>query len=224
LNQAKCYILPCNEGSEAVYGTEVLKLTEVNIPDKLILPNDIPHLVDAVYSALKEDQTAKSKAEVGQLTSPLIKDSIIGILENKSVDSGSSQAQTKYAEAAVRDIEPSLEVCLIQRDAGKLYTLPRQGLERISANRVPCEKVARKVAGSAIRLPAVFSRKWLAHSVLAELELRMSKALDTTQWYKSTWLRGELCLILDDKLETVLAGYRIRYSKELGLTYEKEGL
>ena len=42
------------------------------------------------------------------------------------------------------------------------------------------------------------------------------------EWQNSSWLKGSVALILDANNETEFNGYKIKYSSDLGLSYEKE--
>ena len=41
-------------------------------------------------------------------------------------------------------------------------------------------------------------------------------------WQTSSWLKGELGVLFDEKNEFVLNGFRLHYSSKYGLSYAKE--
>jgi hypothetical protein len=41
-------------------------------------------------------------------------------------------------------------------------------------------------------------------------------------WYKSPWLKGSLCLILNETGQTALCGSRIHYDRNIGLIHTRE--
>jgi CRISPR-associated endonuclease/helicase Cas3 len=58
------------------------------------------------------------------------------------------------------------------------------------------------------------------NACVSELEkLNIERLLE---WQRSPWLKGELVLLLDENLSAELCGYRLQYSKQRGLVYEKE--
>ncbi|MBO1900535.1 CRISPR-associated helicase Cas3' [Leucobacter weissii] len=121
------------------------------------------------------------------------------------------------AAAQVRDIDPALEVLLVQRVAGEYRLLPGhpRSDEVISIALPPDEEIAKAIALNSVRLPYYFSRPRAFDAALDELE--RSYFIDS--WQQSHYLRSQLILPLDEKLEVELAGQRLRYSSELGLQH-----
>jgi hypothetical protein len=121
----------------------------------------------------------------------------------------------------VRDGADSIEVIVIQKKNKELRLLPWVGFGRaIPRDEAPGEELARTVAGCRLRLPTVFSAPWQVGKAIDELESRCREE-GLKLWQRSPWLKGELFLILDEELETQVAGFRLSYSRESGLGCEK---
>ena len=126
------------------------------------------------------------------------------------------------ARAAVRDGEPSVEVLvMMRRRDGTVCFLPWQ--ERgasVPTDRPPSQQESRRIARQRLRLPGYFSRRWTIDAVIRELEDENRRCL--AQWQRAPLICGELVLLLDENCSAALAGTRIVYDKEDGLTYGKE--
>lgn len=75
------------------------------------------------------------------------------------------------------------------------------------------------VARQRLRLPHIFSSYWNREDTIRELEDRNRKELSL--WQQSSWLHGELILLLNQENQTELNGYELTYSFERGLEYIK---
>jgi len=200
------------------------------LPDRAVLPKDIPHLVAAVYDNFeaesspiemlddfiiaKEAWSSKidilnGRAKAFQVSQPRHRSSLLGWLDTSASDS--------QGDAAVRDGSDSLEVIVIQRRGSELYFL--SCIENAEALPIatPNDELARRVLGCSLRLPAMFGEEWMIDRAIKELEEIMTAEGLTKGWYLSHWLKGMLVMVLDENLETILCGHRLRYSKELGL-------
>jgi CRISPR system Cascade subunit CasA len=136
------------------------------------------------------------------------------------IDGGVGDADdTRAGRAQVRDSPETIEVLVVQRGSdGVLRTLPwldrgRGGLE-LPTEAVPPPWAARAAAASALRLPALFAKPWMFDRVIQELEQEYHEAWQTKQ---SSWLQGELLLVLDESCRTQLAGYELSYTPDDGL-------
>jgi CRISPR-associated endonuclease/helicase Cas3 len=142
LRQARCFVLGIGDsgfdsGAEAIYGKFMLMRTAAILPDSIVLPRDIPELVQTAYGpdslglASSEYEAARKahddlivekeyKAKAFQVRDCYTKSDLVGLL-----DTSISDASGKRGEAAVRDAGESIEVIVIQRRGdGRLYTLP----------------------------------------------------------------------------------------------------
>jgi len=235
LNSPRCYVTGIqgngfDKASEAIYGKYLLMRTRVRLPNAVIVPDDIPHLVQDVYDdsihLIPEDEAyleakrvhelmlgdKRAKANSYRVNEPRVMDTMIGWLDIDISD--------KKGEAAVRDANDSFEVLLIQRDAsGTFRFLPwiesGRNLDRFHE---PPEKLARELAKCSVQLPvAVTGRHDNLESVIRQLEEENRQWL--ADWQQSPWLRGELFLILDESLSVKLGKYRLTYHKDFGLEY-----
>ena len=109
---------------------------------------------------------------------------------------------------------------MMQHQDGQIGFLPWQHDGRsVSANHVPSAEDGRNIAQQQMRLPHVFCVGKLAEQAIKELEQRNYWL---AEWQQSSWLHGELILLLNEHFQTDLCGYTLTYSWEDGLTYKKE--
>jgi CRISPR-associated endonuclease/helicase Cas3 len=80
------------------------------------------------------------------------------------------------------------------------------------------EMVDKDLAKELIRLPnAVTPNIEQAINILEE-----NTARAFPDWQGSPWLKGSLAVVLDEHAKGSFNGYKLRYSTETGLSYEKE--
>ncbi|HHZ14387.1 MAG TPA: CRISPR-associated helicase Cas3' [Clostridiales bacterium] len=223
-----------DDGAVAIYGQYLLMRTKAMLPKVIELPTDIPQLVQDVYDdRLKlapepqgyseakakhemEIEDKKERANTFQITKPWSGPSynLLGWLDTDIRD--------QRGEAAVRDTYESIEVLLIQRRRdGRMYFLPwQEGGQEIPVGEVPNNQLAKALARQRINLPRVLCTPWMIDKTIAQLEDFNSRYFSS--WQESTWLKGELFLVLDESYTASLCDYRLHYHRTLGLIYEKE--
>ncbi|MGN1084948.1 MAG: CRISPR-associated helicase Cas3' [Lachnospiraceae bacterium] len=234
LQQANCLIL-CAEGgvygkgTKRVYAEVLLMRTKALLPETILLPDDIPQLVQEVYDIEKEvtektpeyqeamerflleNEKKKRHADAYRIPEPFEWDdaTIAGWL-----DAGAGGTESE-AEAAVRDGRWAIEVLLlILRADGKIVFLPQQDEgEEFLENHVPSEEECEKIARQRVRLPVWFGQE-------AEAQLK-SEEVRLEEWRQSQWLRKERFLLLDERCRKALCGYQLTYTREMGLECEK---
>lgn len=237
LNLAFCLIMGLDDegfeaGTETIYGRYLLMRAKALLPQRLVLPRDIPQLVQDAYDDLslfpeppgyreakrKQDEQIKDKEKRASDFRiyppwPDPTQNLTGWLDTDVSD--------RHGEAAVRDTDESIEVLLVQEKDGRLCFLHwiENGRE-IPQNEMPDDKLAQALARQRIRMPGVLCAPWAIDKTIAELERRNGERLP--EWQKSPWLKGELFMILDEKCSTNLCGYRLSYDRYYGLLYEKE--
>jgi CRISPR-associated endonuclease/helicase Cas3 len=243
LTQACCMILETpdgqpEKGSVAIYTDWLLLMTKENVKKEILLPDDIPLLVNRVYENdiepkdemlkkakekyLEKQEKLKRKAVNFRLNSPPLSD---GTLSSRSLDGWLDNGLNlgdQSAEATVRDTEASIEVLVMMRDNnGHIHFLPWQnGGAEVPYDIVPSDEEARQIARQRIRLPPVICRKDNIDLTIRELESINKSSL--AEWQKSHFLKGELILLLDEKQSARIGGYKLIYSKENGLDCDKE--
>ena len=220
-------------GGTAVYGEWLLERTRELLPETLSIPDDVSELVQETYREPEETELTEEKlrmwniyrdftadktqrAKSFQIKAPRKKGTLAGFL-----DMGLQGDQ--QGGAAVRDGEESISVLLAVKYAdGKYGVLPWLGEERYAGDRVPDEEACIQIARQRIRLPgAVSGIYWhQTENVIEQLETITRAELG--EWQQSKWINGELFLVLDESLSASLCGWKLRYDRELGLTYEKE--
>lgn len=218
-------------GSEKIYGKYLLTRTQILLPDKLRLPEDISKLVQEVYSgeaipidpavegiyskAIEENkrkiQEKENNAAAFRLDRPYEpeEDSMIGWLRDNLQNDSEEVGATK-----VRDGADSIEVILVKRKNQELYLLD----ENTNINCELSSERAKKISQQTIRLPFVFNFKM--DNLIRELEEKNIKEL--SNWQEEAWLKGSLGIILNEKNNAIVGGYQIHYDKKYGLQYEKE--
>jgi CRISPR-associated endonuclease/helicase Cas3 len=238
LRQAQCFVLGIGDGgfadgADAVYGKYMLLRTAALLPDSIVLPHDIPELVQTAYSSdslglagaeyetakkAHEDLIAKKESKAGafQVRDCYTKSDLVGLL-----DTSISDASGKRGEAAVRDAGDSIEVIVIQERGGRLYTLPF--LAEFGGAELPrsgiTEALAGFVAGCTVKLPPALATPWNTDKTIDALE-ESNQGLPG-DWQNSPWLKDELFLVLDEDNTAALNGHKLTYDRELGLIAER---
>lgn len=241
LEEARCLVLGATgegfeAGAEAIYRPYPLMRTQAFLPnDVILLPDDIPTLVQDVYDAnlpLANPPTGYEEARIdwnrhlaqqeGRAQAYLIQrpeaaHSLTDWMENPPGDA--------LGEASVRDAADSVEVLVIQRlGEGGYSPLPatscHQGSRHIHAYQVPDSDTALWLARQTLRLPSYLCHRHIIGQTIDELE---ASNKDIVAWQQSPWLKGMLFLILDEAQRTNLCGFRLRYCQQFGLLREHEG-
>jgi CRISPR-associated endonuclease/helicase Cas3 len=239
LRSALCLILGLDgesfdSSTKIIYGEYLLMRTRALVPQKLILPQDIPQLVQDAYDEDKDPHPQPA----GYLQAKETEEKKIADKEKRARDFRISplwadpeqnlagwldtDVSEKHGEAAVRDTDESIEVLLVQeKNDSRICFLPwiDDGGE-ITIYQPPDDYCARMLACQRIRLPRLLCASWAIDKTIAELELLNSERLSA--WQESKWLKGELFLILDEAYSANLGGYRLTYDRYYGLLYEKE--
>ena len=222
------------EGAEAIYGKYLLMRTKAFLPKQVEIPKDIPQLVQNVYDEnvdfspkpadyqeakgeqKKRIEKKEDMAKKFRISPPWSNSlqNLVGWLD--------TDVSEKRGEAAVRDTDESIEVLLIRETGdGRLCFLPWQEEGReISPTDVPSNHLAKALARQSIRLPNALCAPWIIDQTIEELEEVNSERLSV--WQESTWLKGELFLILDSQCSGSLCGYHLNYDRTYGLRYKKE--
>lgn len=246
LRDPQCYITGISDsefdrGAELIYGKYLLMNTRELLRElpslKLEIPKDIPHLVQKAYQSegldvpidLQEEyQEAKSKHEQRivkkmtkasdfQISDPYKRlPDLVGWLDTSITDDPTG----KRGEATVRDTEDSLEVLVVQRRGKEYYTLPWVAnfkSRRIPTDMPPEEGLARAIVECSIQLPRELC--WDLDKTIEELEIVSLHELRA--WQQSSWLKGELFLVLDEQLSTDICGYHLQYDQCYGMLSKK---
>lgn len=213
-----------HSATRKIYSDWLINKTFDILPDSITLPDDISPLVQEVYNATGDDKNYddyinKQKNSIGRADSFRIrkpKDSDIHRLLSRPIGTDDEQ----LAQAAVRDRISSFDVLLMQlRSDGSIHFLPDQyGGAEISE--YPDDEQCRQIAEQKLRLPTMFCQSWTIDKNIRELENNCMKYI--AGWKKSSWLKGQLVLFLDDDLNGELDGYDLHYSFEKGLEFTKK--
>lgn len=235
-----------DDGSEAVYGaSRLLRATAVLAPHlagrEVQLPDDVPGLVEAAYDpdlpaprgwevpwqAAELDQARRREEQVFNaktflLGGPRSSKTLVDWLDRRVGDSENDEKAGGHAQ--VRDSEDGVEVIVVQQRNGATRLLPfgtaypGADLGHVSLDEPPGE-LAMAAANSTLRLPGVLTRPWTIDRTIGELE---SLGRGFVGWQRSPLLAKQLILPLDDNLEATVAGWRLRYDRDLGLVTRRE--
>ena len=214
------------EANTAIYGNYLLKKTDYFLGEVVHLPSDISPLVQKVYDPATNDQVPaieadyqlsqqqaeqkKCRAKVFQISTPWIHSLY------KWLDYGQDNLTDEHANAAVRDIDETLEVILLQEQktaAGQVQSTLLDGTPLTQAN-------SEQIAAQTIRLPHMItptSKK--VEELINQLESQTSQRYPA--WQTDSWLRGSLVLQLDEHRSVQLADCQLRYSPVSGLHCER---
>lgn len=226
------------EGTRKIYGDYLLIRTQLALPEKLVLPEDISRLVQKVY---REEEKENSEEELDIPLSIREKYEEVKIenklkIKAKEKNANAFRLKRPYEPeensligwlkdnlpgdteetglAKVRDGTDSIEVILVKRKEEELYLL--DDTTNISGELTSA--LAKKISQQTIRLPHIFYYK--TDDLIKELEVRNKAEL--FHWQSEPWLKGSLGIILDEDNSAALIGYKLHYDKQYGLMYEKE--
>lgn len=246
LKNAKCIVLQMEEidkASENIYSKWLLSRTKSLLPGKICLPHDIAPLVQETYKDFLPEKCEKGSSMTASVEERTIYEEYIELIELKKrkasgflmglpADSrrknnlhgwldGNVQDQENIAMATVRDGISLVEVIVLaEHSDGSIGLLPWHSKgERYVRSVCPPEEDCKRIAQQKIRLPAMLCQQWNVDKTIRELE-ESNKYL--TGFQKSSWLKGELCLILNEQLSAKLMGCEIKYTKEQGLSCIRE--
>lgn len=215
------------DANEAIYEKYLLMKSDYFLGDTVILPDDISELVQKVYDQKTDDLVpeigaAKTKFDkdqaqekqrscVFQIAAPNFRPKAT-IHKWLDFDFRDLSKDEQSANAAVRDIQETIEVILVQCTTNGNHLLDGRLLKDVAD---------REIAEQVIRLPLVITpNAAVVTKVITTLESRTSQAFSA--WQDSPWLRGALALPLDDHLSTTIGNWRLTYTPDLGLSYTKE--
>lgn len=240
LQQAQCFVIEAGDGgyesgSQAIYGEYLLMRTKKRLPAVIQLPSDIPDLVqdcygdweptwensaeEAEYERACVDQrrkraTKEEKAKTYRINKP--RKSLEGWLSGVDINLGEETAQ-----AQVRDSENSLEVLLFVKREDGIHYLPWQcGGDKVPIKYIPSKEEKRRILSQSVKLPGALSHSYKIRETLQDLNIMREMVL-SGEWKQDIALREELFLLLDEKLEAEIAGFRLHYSEQEGLCCRK---
>ncbi|MDO4255512.1 MAG: CRISPR-associated helicase Cas3' [Kocuria sp.] len=232
-------------GGQAIYGAKILLDTLAVMRSLLCggtwcLRHDVPKSVELTYGspspgaaipawseaytdAVREAEEAKNsalkRADGFQLKS--VRESATLERALQAMTAVDTDRDAVAAEAHVRDIRPTLEALLVQRnDFGALRILPWLADDDpelqvlVDETQLPPPKVIETIACSAVRLPQalVSTRDGSFDRAIEELEQQTPVA-----WGQHHLLKGQLMLTIDEELLGQVVGRRFRYDPELGI-------
>jgi len=207
---------------------------------KIRVPEDVSILVEHTYEGLREGsdnelckrdnrfaEAIRGWREMVRGKESRAKDWLLPKLNRSTVCNGWMHVPVDLdgdarGRMAVRDVQDSLEVILVQQTDRGLRLLPRiADLYCIPGyfgdeDEVPDDQVARIAALCTVSLPPLLTRPWCIERVIDVLEKHTPEG-----WQHSFWLKGCLSLAMDSKNEALLdcgdTVYRLCYSDAKGL-------
>ena len=243
----RLYLLGCSDhlefdsGSQAVYGGCLLTRTQYFLNDKIRLPEDISPLVQEVYGKQELDleealegryhqfkeeeekltEQKKSKARNYRLSAPHLETRRLNKLTLHSwLDNPSEDSSEETGNSQVRDADESIEVIALKR-IGEGYSLlfGDQTDTNISSMDENTSQ-AIHIAGETLRLPRPLCTPYRIESTIRALEQIYLEYF--RDWDQSSWLKGSLGILFDEKMDCHLNGYLLHYDRKYGLSYQKE--
>lgn len=246
LREARCFIAGVDwsadppepvRGSVQVYGRHLLLRSLAVLQPyldgrKLSLPHDIAPLVQTAYGP---DEVGPAGWQKAMAAARLHYEEMEQRKERKAETfrlgpvGSAGQAIVGWLDANVGDVDddPRLEgrkqvrdtpaesvevLVVVRRSDGAVITPPwlrRDGGREVPTEYEPCSSLARVVAACTLSLPYQLCRL----ETIEELERRNC----FPGWQQSSWLEGELVLVLDERGEALLDGHHLRYDPEDGL-------
>ena len=226
-----------NEGTQYIYGQYLLAQTQAKLLDKIVIPDDIPRLVQSVYGDTGNSNTSqtikgmkidfenekklkKYRARTFLLSNPKQErfeydgeiNSLIGWL--KDIHPNTSE---EYGYAQVRDTQETIEIIALKKYGTGYGFFDETG--DISENLDDYE-ITRKMAASTIKLPLSFSAYGNADKTIKELENYNKKYLP--EWQEKILLKGSLGLIFDNNGDVELCNRTLHYNPKYGLSIISE--
>ena len=218
-----CAVLENFKTNTNVYDIWTLEQAEKLIPQQISLPGDISPLVQAAYSPdensvlseeyLKKIKMKRNNAKIFAIHEP------VKIKEDSHFRNllGSENLEDRnQIDKGVRDITDSISVLIMQKDkTGCIRFLPwiNNG-DVVRYDEIPSFETAKEIAKQKINLPQAMS----SSEVITILEKMNMKYV--AMWQQAPFIKGELILLLDDKLEVSFGKHFLKYDKDMGLIYE----
>ncbi|MDO5727327.1 MAG: CRISPR-associated helicase Cas3' [Bowdeniella nasicola] len=176
-------------------------------------PNWRTSMAPAIAERDSRINTALRGAQTFALAPPATPSPRTDLTDWYTFASAEERTTNHVARAAVRDGADSIAVILISYDGAATYRLlPHLGGEEISIHAAPPPVLAKRLARSAVRLPAQFNRGDVLDRAINELE----KKYYFPAWQSSRILKGVLVLPLQSN-RAQLAGYVLKYSPTEGI-------
>ena len=196
MQKAICLITE-QDDSEKIYDSYLLKRTSKLLPELLILPDDISSMVNMTYDGSdgegKNNYDNDLKKKHSRAETFRLASPIQGRPSIINLLNMSIGDGDKRGYAAVRDGTDALEVVLVYiSELQQVYDFDYFNL-----------------AERSIKLPMIFSQPFLIDKTIRELEKNFSNQ------------KGDLFLLLDENGEAELCGFKLKYTSEMGLEYEK---
>lgn len=228
-------------GAVAVYKSHPLLRTAAVLDaherehNAIRIPDDLSGLVRAVYDGplappsgwehawdeagrewrllLEEKQYSASAFALARPAD--VRHSLIDWLNGLSRDSGED---SPTGQQQVRDSENSIEVLVAQRRGDGVHLLEwlPGSEEPLPTLYRPSDGASWELATSSLRLPPQLCRGYAVDQTIGALESNGFEG-----WQQSHLLKGQLVLILDERLEAEIGRFRLRYDRVDGLEIER---
>lgn len=244
--EPKLYLLGCSdalefqEGSKAVYGGYLLARSQYFLGDDISLPDDISPLVQAVYGdqeimlsphdkesyniykqeADDRQKEKKNRSETYRLESPYLGNRTDKITLHKWLEYPTEDKSDEGGHSQVRDTDESIEVIALQKLAHGYGVLFGEKAGQDLSGEVQEKGIGMRLAGETIRLPKPLCMPYQIDDTIRELEDVYRD--NFKDWNESSWLKGSLGILFDEKMNCRLNGYLLHYDQKYGLSYQKE--
>ena len=229
--------LDFDQGTAKVYSPYILARSQAYLKDEIMIPEDLSSLVQKAYGhdpidlgdnlvnkylSFKEDYESllkdkEVKAKKFRIGNPKLKHtnrrggSLLGWLNN----SNEVNTDTK-AFAQVRDSMETIEVLVLEENTNGICIF---GENEEILDKLDDPRIARKLAGSTLKLPQILCQPYNIDQTIKELESYNLKYL--RDFDQSPWLRGSLGIVFDKNGCFEINNYNIIYSSKYGLMCER---
>ena len=232
LEEAVLSVLSEDEGTEWVYSSWILYRTKQFLPERMKIPSDVPVLVNRVYEEPEEEsltpeeislhreylqqlETERTRAREYCMDASRIYSRRMRLLSDLLTDS--ADRDEEQAMAKVRDTEDTLGVLLLRRVGNFCYLFSDHACSRAyDPNANLSKEMALALARESLKLPVYFSRGANYEKTTDEL-----KTLPDL-WQGWNCLSGAKLLVLDAQGRGILLHKKLQYTKEYGLSEDKE--
>lgn len=233
LKKAVCYcVVPKSEEENpyktSVYADWLLYRTMQELPDKVLIPKDIPTLVGKVYAdpmlekltekerklwdeLEKEKKDSENKAQKHRINKP---NNILDSQGLNKIMKENISLNEDQGSASVRDIKPTFK-CILVKQVNDHQVVPIDSKYHemyLDKNKELSYEEIKILTEEKVSLSLSIPYK---SENIERFEKETEKKF--SKWIKNKWLKNEFILMFDANDEYIIGKYRLKYSSEDGL-------
>lgn len=233
-DQARCTILELPDDrknpSELIYGEYLLHRTKEILQEKIMIPDDMPSLVEAVYDNENFDrelikwknseEIKKAKPESFMIHRPAPERHRFRYYMPDFMKSDLAKLNDgENGEARVRDTAGAVEIVALQKKDEAFYLLTSG--QRIDLTK---QESFKELSAETLKLPYRVSNPGMIAHTLAALKTEQESI--PAVFKDNAWLKGKYLLMFDQKAQATLKihdkQYLFKYDKHIGITVRGE--